>query len=134
MISTHRGSFMAGGWLWYLGGILMISGVLALSRAEFSSGLMAVLFGAAVLVMPVLRWKQTLELDEAGLTLTKLTGVTKVPREQLKKVTLVRHHGRTGSYESLELALNDGREIEIAGIERAEEAANLVHAMIGARS
>jgi len=112
----------------------MLSGVMALSRAEFGTGLFALLIGAGLLAVPVLRWKQTLELDEAGLTLTKLTGVTKIPREQLKKVTLVRHHGRMGSYESLELALDDGREIEIAGLERAEEAANLVHAMIGGRS
>ncbi len=125
---------MAGGWLWYVGGLLVVSGVMSLVRGVIGMGLVTVLIGAAVLVLPVLRWKQTFELDESGITVTKLTGVVKVPREQLKKVTLVHHRGRMGTYDALELALTDGREIEIAGIERAEEAANLVHGLIGGRS
>lgn len=125
---------MAGGWLWYLGGLLIISGVMSLPRDAVAMGLVTILIGAGCLVIPVLRWKQTLEIDEAGLTWTRLNGVVKVPREQLKNVTLIHHHGRMGAHDEVEVVLTDGRTLSINGVERAEEAANLVHALIGGRS
>lgn len=134
MVSRHRGSFLAGGWLWYVGGLLAVSGVMSVFRGVIGMGFVTVLIGAGVLVLPVLRWKQTLDIDEGGLTLTKLTGVVKVPREQLKQVTLVHHRSRMGTWDALELVLADGREVEVSGIERAEEAANLVHSLIGGRA
>ncbi|MGV3619835.1 MAG: hypothetical protein ACO1OB_03405 [Archangium sp.] len=129
MRSTHRGSFMAGGWLWYVGGLLIISGILALPKGTVAMGIVTVLIGLGCLVMPVLRWKQTLEFDDTGFTWTQLTGVQKFSRADVKQVTLIRHHSRMGFYEELQVELNDGRELSITGVERAEEAANLLHAM-----
>lgn len=129
MTSTHRGSFTAGGWLWYVGGLLIISGVMSVPKGSIAMGLVTVLIGLGCLAVPVLRWKQTLEFDDSGFTWTRLIGVVKVQRDQVKQVTLVRHHARMGYYDEVKVDLTDGRELSIAGVERADEAANLIHAM-----
>ncbi len=129
MTSTHRGSFAAGGWLWYVGGLVLISGVLGLAQGTGLMGVVSLLIGAGLLVMPVLRWKQTLVLDDEGLTWTRLTGVTKVSRAQLKQVTLIHHRGRNGNFEELEVVLADGGTLSIIGVEQAEQAASTLHAL-----
>lgn len=88
---------MAGGWLWYVGGLLIISGVLSVPKGTIAMGLVTILIGLGCLAMPVLRWKQTLELTDSGFTWTRLTGVLQVRRDEVKKVTLIRHHSRMAS-------------------------------------
>lgn len=128
MNSTHRGSFLAGGWFWYVGLILLASAVASVVKGEWAMGGLSLLIGVGLLVMPVLRWKQTLLITDAGFTWTRLTGVEEVSRDKLRKVTLIHHRSRNGSYEELEVELSDGRTLGITGVERAEEAANLLHA------
>lgn len=120
---------MAGGFLWYVGGLLIISGIISVPKGNIGMGLVTVLIGLGCLVVPVLRWKQTLEFDDQGFTWTRLIGVQKVSRAEVKKVTLIRHHARMGYYDEVKVELVDGRELSIAGVERADEAANLIHAM-----
>ncbi|PZR03779.1 MAG: hypothetical protein DI536_35465 [Archangium gephyra] len=103
--------------------------MLSVPKGTIAMGLVTILIGLGCLAMPVLGWKQTLELTDSGFTWTRVTGVLQVRRDEVKKVTLIRHHSRMGFYEELKVELNDGRELAIEGVERAEEAANLIHAM-----
>lgn len=136
-LSRHEGTFGAGGWFWYVGAVLMLSGVLGIGRgvlaiaahgdaSPLSMGLVSLVLAPAVLAVPVLRWRQSLELFEGGVVWTRLWGTKVLARAELGSVTHVQHYGRMGNYVELRLHLRDGREVSISGVDRADQAANLI--------
>jgi hypothetical protein len=140
--SLHQGTLGAGGWFWYLGAVLVASGVLGVGRgvlaiaahgdaSPLSMGLVSLALVPAVLAMPVLRWRQSLELFEGGIVWRRLWGTRVITRSELGSVTHVQHYGRMGNYIELRLQLRDGRELSISGVDRADQAANLI-AQLGA--
>ena len=122
-----QGSFQAGGMYWYVGAILVVSAVLGVGRGEFGVAALSLIAGLGVLALPVIRWKQELEIDAEGFTWTQLTGVKRVKADEVKKVTLVHRRTRMGHQEEVQVELAGGKELVIVGVEQAEQAANLIH-------
>jgi hypothetical protein len=133
--------FSSGGWLWYVGAILLLSGVGNLAQvagvyvpskggATGSLGLAAAGFiiGALVLIGPVLRWRQQVELFERGFVWTRLLGTHRVRREDIRHTDLITHHGRAASYVEVIVHLTSGRELSMEGLDHAEQLANMLSA------
>lgn len=119
---------------WYIGGILVVAGVVNAVRGEVAMGLVAALAGLVVLVWPALRWKQELTITTDGFTWTRpVLGTRTVKADEVKKVTLVTHHTRMGVHQEVKVDLKDGQTVSIVGVEQAEQAANLIHGMAGGR-
>jgi hypothetical protein len=142
-IAVHRGTFSAGGWAWYIGGILLLASVVGPIRAviaptpdQVQMGLEEVLtmaavafvVGVLVLIVPVLRWRQEVELFENGFVWTSLTGTKSVTRDQVRGVQLTRYHSKMGTRSVVEVALADGRKLSISGVDQAEQLANVIGA------
>lgn len=137
-ISIHRGSFLAGGWSWYLGAIFLLcafygapSAILGLARGEESvggaCGMAAVgLLGPLLLISPVLRWRQTVEMFEHGMVWTRLYGAVTVRREEVSGVEHIYHSGRSSTYHELVVHLRDGGQLVITGINEADQIASFL--------
>lgn len=140
-LSLHKGTFASGGWLWYVGGILLLSGFANLAQVAGllaptkgggtgSVGFAAASFviGALVLLGPVLRWRQQAELFEGGLVWSRLTGTLRVRRDEVRHTELITHRGRAASYTEVVVHLQSGRELSMEGLEHAEQLANMLSA------
>jgi hypothetical protein len=142
-IAVHRGTFSAGGWFWYIGGVLLLAGVVGPIRAvvaptpdQVQMGLgqvfvmagAALVIGALVLIVPILRWRQQVELFENGFVWTSLMGMKSVTRDQVRGVQLTRYRSKMGIYEKVAVTLADGRKVSISGVDQAEQLANLIGA------
>jgi hypothetical protein len=140
-LSTHRGTIGAGGWLWYVVGLLVLGIGASLVRAvsglaspaaaaanadALPAALMCVCMLPFALAIPLLRWRQQLEIFQNGYVWTRLIGVKQGARGSIAKVTQVQHIGRSGNHIELRVELRSGGELSIAGVERADQAANLL--------
>jgi len=133
-MSVHRGTFLAGGYLWYVGAVCVVGGFLAIGKGVVSGdigqgvlgGLGGILLGLGVLVIPVLRWKQTLEIFEGGFVWTRLTGVVTVTRDQIEKVEHITHRSRQGEHVEVLISLTNGKSRSIVGIDQPGQAANFL--------
>ena len=143
-IGLHRGTISAGGWLWYLGGLCMLAGIVTavksvagasdtasagaptLSMAAMSAGV-----GVLLLILPVLRWRQQLEVFENGFVWTRLLGSVQVPRSNVRGAQLTRHLTRMGAHSELVVELADARSLSITGLDRAEQLRNMLAAFAG---
>ena len=112
-LSEHRGTIRAGGWLWYLGGVMMAGAVLGLVKAitgsqEAGSALLTALAAAGavsvLLIVPVLRWRQAAVCHTGGIAWSHLLGDKTIRREdltgveQLKKVPFFFGLARGGTH------------------------------------
>lgn len=144
-LSRHEGTIMAGGWLWYMGGILLLAGVFGIGSGAFAvlsgsaamapdtgfprmvTGLIALGVSPLLLIWPVMQWRQSLEIFEGGIYWQRLIlADQKVPAAQLRAVSHVTHRSRSGTSIELVIALADGSELSITGLDRADQAANLI--------
>ena len=90
-VGEHDGRFGAGGWLWYIGGVLVLAGVMnsaqgvmgffahapdALSKVGL--GLGAGVAGALILLVAIVRWRQKVVVFERGLVHTRLIGTREI--------------------------------------------------------
>lgn len=142
-IAVHRGTVSAGGWGWYVGGVLLLAGVVGPIRAvvaptpdQVRMGLdqvlimagVALVAGFLVLILPVLRWRQQVELFENGFVWTSLTGVKSVTRDQVGGVRLIQHRSKMGIRTEIEVTLADGRKLSVSGVDQADQLANVIGA------
>ncbi|MEO8902747.1 MAG: hypothetical protein ABI488_12010 [Polyangiaceae bacterium] len=133
-VSLHRGSFAAGGWSWYLAGICLVAGVLGLVHGvagdsqQLVTGALALGVGIVLLIMPVLRWKQSVEVFERGFVWTRLSGTVQVAREEIRNVTLITHRSRQGTRVEVKVDLTNGKTRSIVGVQQPEQLANLLRA------
>jgi hypothetical protein len=144
-LSRHEGTIMAGGWLWYLGGILLLAGAFGIVSGAFAivsgsaalapdtgfprvvTGFIALGISPLLLIWPVLQWRQSLEIFEGGIYWQRLVFTDqKIPRANLRSVSHITHRSRSGSTIELLITLIDGSEISISGLDRADQAANLI--------
>lgn len=139
-VGEHAGRFGAGGWLWYIGGILVAAaalnagqGVLALVGGpsddvltKLATAAIAGAIGAVVLAVAAMRWRQTVTVYERGLVHTKLLGTTELAFADVRGVELVRTHSRSGTTEELHVALRDGSEITIGHVTSIEQLAGMI--------
>jgi len=139
-LSLHRGTFSSGGWLWYIGAVLLAAGVLNLAQAVGLSvgkgtptGTVGMAFGCFVgsfllLIVPVTRWRQQVELFEGGFVWSRLTGKLSVPRNEVQGTQLITHHSRSGSHVEVVVHLASGRELSMSGLSQADQLANMLSA------
>ena len=144
-LSLHRGTFASGGWLWYIGAVLLAAGVFNLlhaagvplptrtpiKSAPIESLAMAAgsfVFGALLLIVPVLRWRQQVELFEGGFIWNRLISRVTVARSEVRGTELITHHSRSGSHVEVVVHLADGRELSLSGLSGADQLANMLTA------
>jgi hypothetical protein len=140
---------MAGGWFWYVGGVLLAASVawiakgLAALTGPPGSALAAVpddalsalgtagacaLAGVLFLVVPVLRWRQSVEVFERGIVWRRWPRTITLAGEEVRAVRLIHHRRRAGSYSEVVVQRADGSRLSMAGVERPEQLANLIAA------
>ncbi len=136
-LSKHRGTFGGGGWLWYLGGVFELGALVTLvkivnvppgqSAASIAGNALILMgVGAALLIFPVLRLKQTVEVFEHGFVWTRLIGTRIVPRTAIEEARVLTETDRMGSITRVITTLRDGEEITMSGLEGAEQLANFL--------
>lgn len=129
-IDTHHGSFSAGGKLWYVGGILVVSAVLPVFGGQATAAmrpldLLAIVggagtIGALLLLVAAMRWRQTLVLHERGFVLTRLLRATVTVRAA--EVIGAQHWSEGGStLGSVVVELSNGRTVTAAYLERTDQ-------------
>lgn len=136
----HRGTFGAGGWLWYIGGVFIASAVAQLvklgSGASIGEGLAlaggSAALGSLLLIAPIMRWRQSVELFEHGLVHNRLFGRVTVARADVRNVSVTRHHSRLGMHTEVVVELANGRELSIVGVDNAEQLGNMLAAFAAA--
>jgi len=140
-LSLHRGTFSSGGWLWYVGAVLLAAGVLNLAQAlgigvqnkGGPAGTVGMALGCFVgsfllLIVPVTRWRQQVELFEGGFVWSRLTGKLTVPKNEVQGTQLITHHSRSGSHVEVVVHLASGRELSMSGLTQADQLAQMLTA------
>jgi hypothetical protein len=139
-LSVHTGTFGAGGWLWYVGAILVLAGFANLAEVAgltgkqsgptASVGVAAACFviGVLVLIVPVLRWRQRVELFERGFVWQRLTGQRSFQRDDVRRAELVQHTSRSGTHMEVLVHQTDGSELSMSGLSHSDQLANLLRA------
>jgi len=136
-IAVHRGTFGAGGYLWYIGGILAVAGVVSLLRVPSPppgqtaveaalTGVAGIFAGAVPLLIAWNRLRQTVEVFERGFVWTRLIGTRVEPRSDVVKTEIVTVRSRRQSYSKVVVTLTDSRELNLRGLEYPEQLANLL--------
>lgn len=142
-LSEHRGKFFAGGpALWYVGAMLLaaagfslVSGISDIQSGALTIGdvltttALAGGLGTVILIVPVLRWRQTATCYEGGIVWKRLIGTKTIPRAHLVGVQLIFHRGRSGNFDEVDLKTKDGY-VSIKGIAEAELLANHIRAWL----
>ena len=138
-VSMHRGTIGAGGWAWYLGAMAILSGLVGIGRGGLALvnggnteplpvGAAALAVGLVLLIVPMSRWRQSVEVFEGGLVWTRLYGVVRAQREQVQSARLIRHRNRNGSHDEVEIDLAGGKSLSIVGVEGSDQLCNFLRA------
>jgi len=141
LVARHNGTFVAGGTLWYIGGILVASGIVSFVHPTPGlSGSDAVLIGvgglvagAVCLFVALLRLRQTVEVFEQGFVWTRLIGTVTVARSDVADAkvvtTVVRKNGQNvGSTTKVVISLRNGKTIKMNGLEKPSQLASALAA------
>lgn len=145
VLSEHPGTLRAGGWLWYVGGVLLLAAVfnafngakeLAAGAATVTEVLSLVffsaLFGGLLLIVPVLRWRQKVVVHQNGIVWQRLLGERRIARGEVRGVQVISHRSRYGSHDEV-LLLTADREVSISGVAHATQLANHARAWLASR-
>jgi hypothetical protein len=138
-IGKHRGTFAAGGWFWYLGGVLVLAGIVGLTRINnpppgqtagsiAMTALAGAVAGALCLLMPISRWRQSVEVFEHGFVWTHMLGARTVARADIAGVELLTKYTKMGSVTKVIVALRSGRRVTLTGLENPEQLSNFLRA------
>jgi hypothetical protein len=134
-LSIHRGKFSAGGSAWYIGGVLVVAGLVGIVQGLLGKGLehsgiglVGLVIGLVVLLLPLARWKQTLEIFENGFVWKRLFGTTTVTRDQIVAAKYKQFNEKLNTVLEFSIELNGGKLLVVVGIDQAEQAANLLAA------
>jgi hypothetical protein len=140
-ISSHRGSFLAGGWAWYVGALLVLSSVAwafqflkALVSGDghgfeqLAMGLSAITVGLLFLIAPVMRLMQSVQVFERGLVWKRLVGTKTLRRDEVVGAELIIHRSRSGMREQVLVHLEGERTESIVGIQGAEQIVSFLRA------
>lgn len=130
-LGTHRSSFAGIGWTIYVGAIALLAApanLLGAGKAEVSPigerlpmAAMCLVVGALLLLPALMRLRQVVDVFERGLVLRRLLGTKIINAVDVKSVKHVHHSSRNGSYEEVELDLQDGSSYSINGIKQADQ-------------
>jgi hypothetical protein len=127
-LSSHRGTIGAGGWLWYVGAILVAATIANLATAQLALGAAAAVGAGVALSVAVSRLRQSVDVYERALVWEQLGGTTTIAAEDVRGATLVHNHRRPGYYVEVRIALKRGGNRSIIGVTDAEQLRNYVSA------
>jgi len=141
-LGTHGSTIAGVGWTLYVGALLSVSGVVSLfgltqaaAKIPFSERLplasAALVIGALMLLPALMRWKQSVEVFERGLVWHRLLGTKTVIAAEVQGSRLIRHTGRNGQYDEVELQFSNGGSCSINGLKEAEQLIAYVRAWSG---
>ena len=140
-VAVHRGTFGSGGWMWYVGGLLVASGVVAFGKAllhgdnsQLGTGALGLAIGGVLLVVPLMRWRQQVEVFEHGFLWTKLLGKVQGLRADIRGVKWISHISKRGQHDEVEVTMANGKRYSMTGIEHSEQLCNLLRATASAAS
>jgi len=143
-LSLHRGSFSAGGWLWYVGLVCLLAatsgfaGVGTAARQSFAerapASFGALVMGLAFMVVPLVRWRQTIEIFERGLVWSRLHRAVRVAAEQVQEVSWLKHQTKRGAHDEVKLELTNGKRYSIVGVGNPEQLVNFLRSWARLRS
>jgi hypothetical protein len=85
------------------------------------TALACLVIGALLLLPGLMRFKQNVVVFERGLIWNRLLGPKTVTADQLQGTKLIRHTGRNGVYDEVELLLKGGGSYSINGVKDAEQ-------------
>jgi hypothetical protein len=132
-IATHRGAFTAGGWLWYVGGILIASGVLPLVSGTMpmvealGAAALACSIGGLLVLVAAMRWRQSLVLYERGLVLTRLLRPTvTIDAGDVASVEHWTAHGSAGAHSTAVVHRKSGRTLEMSHLHGSDQIVAIV--------
>jgi hypothetical protein len=120
-LSSHRGTIGAGGWLWYVGAILIAATIANLAKAQIALAAASAVGAGFALAVAVSRLRQSVEVYEHGLVWEQLFGTTTIAAEDVRGATLVHNQRRTGYYVEVRIALKRGGNRSIIGVTGAEQ-------------
>jgi len=135
-LSVHRGSFGAGGWLWYVSSVCLLAAASGFAgvgtaakqalaeRAPASIG--ALVMGVAFLVVPLLRWRQTVEVFEHGFVWSRLHRVVRVPATEVRDVSWLKHQTKRSAQDEVKIELVSGQRHSIVGVNDPEKLVNFL--------
>jgi hypothetical protein len=138
-LGTHGSTIAGVGWTLYVGALLSISGIVSLlgltqnaAKIPFSErgpmAAAALAIGGLMLLPALMRWKQSVEVFERGLVWKRLFGTKTVTAADVKSSKLIRHTGRSGQYDEVELELESGSSCSINGLKEAAQLIAFVRA------
>lgn len=143
-VASHEGTFVGGGALWYLGGLLAASGVvggaqsfgtlLGLKAGTPEQARLGLAIAAATLLasVPLLcvaaaRWKQRVEVYERGFVWRRLWRAPReVPFAQVARDERSIVIEQLGTREALTLTLVDGSQLVLSDMKQLDQLASMV--------
>ena len=133
-LSLHHGRLDYRGWLLQLSVICLFAGTSGLSgigskqtlaaRAPASIGMLVL--GLAFLVVPLLRWRQRVEIFERGMVWSRVQGAVQVAAEQVQDVSWLEHKTKGGSQNEVKLELTNGKRYSIVDVGEPEQLVNFL--------
>lgn len=78
------------------------------------------------LVVPLARWRQSIEIFERGMVWSRLQGAVHVAAEQVQSVSWLKHQTKRGSHDEVKLELTDGKRYSIVGVREPEQLVNFL--------
>jgi hypothetical protein len=136
-ISKHPGTFGAGGWLWYVAAVLIFGGVAALFRMGSPppgqaaldmvvTGAVGIGVGGLLLLLPLARLRQSVEVFEHGFVWKRMFGTQVVPRSEITNVELLTVNRNMGAITKVTVTLRMGQSLCLAGLQNAQQLANFL--------
>jgi hypothetical protein len=131
-LGTHRSSFAGIGWTIYAGAIALLAapanlfgsgsqGKVSPLGERLSMAGICLVVGVLLLLPALMRLKQVVDVFERGMLLHRLLGTKTINAADVRSVKQIHHTSRNGSYEEVELELNDGTSHSINGIKEADQ-------------
>lgn len=144
-VSSHKGSLGAGGWLWYVGALCILSSAfwafnglksLALGGEgnpieQMGTGLCSLVMGVLLLLFPVRRLMQKIHIHERGFVHVGLFGSKTVRREDVAQVHRTVHRRRHSSTDEIAVSLRNGTIFRMFGLSDGEQIATMLRSWVG---
>jgi hypothetical protein len=144
-IAEHRGRLLAGGWLIYIGAILVLAALMQVSmigshdaRAASVDPLVgapvALAVGAAMLFVSYRRWQQAVTVFERGFVWSRGKTSRRIRWDEVASSIHRTERSRAGIARELELELRNGERIVLTdALEGLDQLTSYVRSMSGGR-
>jgi hypothetical protein len=143
-IAEHRGRMLAGGWLIYVGAVLVLAALMQLPQVlarDGSAGMdpligvpLAFVSGAAMLFISYRRWQQAVTVFEKGFVWSQGGQSRRIRWDEIAGATHRTERSRAGIARELEVELSNGEHIVLTdALEGLDQLTSYVRSMAGGR-